>query len=115
MNDQTKKIEVLTTDVDRLRKQNADLQAKLEKAADLKSINTQLATELETSEDDVKAAQGEVQMPKARLAPKAAAPTASNDKALQEKYQSLEEKHRRTETALAEWTELAKVCPRSSS
>jgi hypothetical protein len=113
MNEQTKKIETLTTDVDLLQKQNSDLQAKSEKAVDLERTNTELVTELKASKDDAKAAQGEVQILKATLATKAAVPTVSNDKTLQEKYQTLEEKHRSTETALAEWTELAKVCPRS--
>ncbi|KAJ4401454.1 hypothetical protein N0V91_007888 [Didymella pomorum] len=108
MNEQTKKIETLTTDVDLLQKQNSDLQAKSEKAVDLERTNTELVTELKASKDDAKAAQGEVQILKATLATKAAVPTVSNDKTLQEKYQTLEEKHRSTETALAEWTELAK-------
>jgi len=115
MNDQTRKIEALTTDVDRLRQQNADLQTKLKKVAELEDTITELQRELKTSRDDLKAANSEAQMLKAKLATKIAAPTptASKDKALQEKYQALEEKHRSTETVLAEWTELAKVCWRS--
>lgn len=123
MNDQTKKIEALTADVDRLQKQNADLQAKLEKAAELAKANTELSkakedmvkqldslvAQLNTSKDEAKAAQGEAQMLKTKLATKVAAPVASNDKALLEKVKSLEEKKDSLEAALAEWTELAKV------
>ncbi|KAF1927664.1 uncharacterized protein M421DRAFT_421507 [Didymella exigua CBS 183.55] len=122
MNEQNKKIEVLATDIDRLQKQNADLQAKLEKAAELGNTNIELqkasedlvkrldsiAAELKNSKDDAKAAQNEAQLLKTKLATEAAIPTASNDKASQEKYQALEKKNRSTEAALAEWTELAK-------
>ncbi|KAF3041617.1 hypothetical protein E8E11_001308 [Didymella keratinophila] len=110
MNDQIKKIEALTTDVDRLRKQDVDLQTETEKVAKLEDTITELQRELKTSRDDLKASNSEAQMLKAALATKTAAPTpiASNDKALQEKYHALEEQHRSTETALAEWTELAK-------
>lgn len=123
MNDQTKKIEALTADVDRLQKQDAGLQAKLEKAAELAKANTELSkakedmvkqldsliARLNTSKDEAKAAQGEAQVLKTKLAIKVAAPVASNDKALLEKVKSLEEKKDSLEAALAEWTELAKV------
>ncbi|KAF3047038.1 hypothetical protein E8E12_010685 [Didymella heteroderae] len=122
MNEQTKKIESLTTEIDSLQKQNTDLQTELEKATALEETRSELqkaksdlvkqldsvAAELKKSQDDAKAAQSEVQVLKAELAIKAAAPIVSNHKALQEKYLALEEKHRGTETALAEWTELAK-------
>lgn len=124
LNDQTKEIETFTADVDRLQKQNAHLQARMEKAAELARANTELskvkenmakqldslALQLNNAKDDVKAARGEAQTLKAELATRDTAPVASNDKALLGKIKELEEKKDSLEGALAEWTELAKVC-----
>lgn len=107
MHEQTKKIEALSTDVDRLQKQYGDLQNKLEKATEIEKTIDELQNELKTSRGDSQVAQNETRMLQAKLASKGVAPAAN--KVLQEKYQALEEKHRSTETALAEWTELAKV------
>jgi DNA repair exonuclease SbcCD ATPase subunit len=123
MNDQTKKIEALTADVDRLQKQNADLQLKADKAAELAQANAELSKargalnkqvdslikQLNDAKGDAKAAQSDVHMLKATLATRDAAPAASNDKALQEKFKELKEKKDSLEAELAEWTELAKV------
>jgi len=124
MNDQTKKIEALIADIGRLQKQNADLQTKLEKTAELANINTELSkakgdlsrqvdhliAQLNEANDDAKTAQSNVQMLKAKLATKDTATAIGNDKALLEKVKGLEEKKDSLEAALAEWTELAKVC-----
>lgn len=125
MNDQTKSIEALTADVACLQKQNIDLQAKSEKAAELAQANTKLSkvkealdkqvdslvSQLNDAKSDAKSAQDSVQLLQVKLAAKdAAPPAASNGKALLEKVKSLEEKRDSLEAALAEWTELAKVC-----
>lgn len=106
-----------------LQKQNADLESKLEKAVALEATNTELlkakdelrkqldslAAGLKSSQENVNTAQGEVEMLKARLTTKAATPVTSNDKALLEMVQSLEEKNQSLEAALVDWTKLAKV------
>lgn len=124
LNDQNKKIEALTADVGHLRKRNTDLQVKLEQAAELTNTNNalskakddlskqmdNLAKELNEAKDDAKNMQGKVHMLKAKLAVKDAVLAVGNDKALFEKVKGLEEKRESLEAALAEWTELAKVC-----
>ena len=122
MNGQVKKIEDLTTDIDRLQKQNADLQRKVEKADKLAQTNTVLSKAkeelqkqlvdlkavLSTTKDDAESARAEVQVLKESTS-KVAAPGA-NDKALVQKIKELEEKKNHLETAIGEWSELASVC-----
>ncbi|KAJ4332930.1 hypothetical protein N0V95_009542 [Ascochyta clinopodiicola] len=120
MNEQTKKIEALIADVNSLQKQNSDMQSKLGKAAGLTKVNTELSkakddlskqveylvVQLNEAKDKVK--QGNAQLLEAKLANKDAAPATGNDEALMEKVKELEEKKEDLETALLEWTELAK-------
>jgi hypothetical protein len=121
MNGQVKKIEDLTIDIDRLQKQNTDLQRKMEKAdklaqtnTDLSKVNEELQKQLvdlkamlSTTKDDAESARAEVQVLK-ESTPRVAAPGA-NDKALVQKIKELEEKKNNLEVAIGEWSELASV------
>ena len=118
------KIGILTADVDHLQKQNAGLQAKLEKASELaeankelSKTNSDLARQLDDllglfyeATDDAKAAHVDLKSLGVKLATNDAAAATRNDNALLEKIKRLEEKKKSLEAALAEWAELAKVC-----
>lgn len=122
MNGQAKKIEDLTTNIETLQKQNADLQRKVEKVDKLAQANTDLSQAkeqlqkqlvdlkavLSTTKDDAESARAEVQALKASTS-KVAAPD-TNDKALVQKITELEEKKNKLEVAIGEWSDLASVC-----
>jgi regulator of replication initiation timing len=88
----------------------AKANAELSRARDdlVKQVDD-LTAQLSSAKDDAKVAQCDVETLKTKLAMKDAVPATSNDKALLEKVKELEEKKESLETALAEWTELAKV------
>ncbi|KZM22364.1 uncharacterized protein EKO05_0007741 [Ascochyta rabiei] len=120
VNEQTKKIQTLIADGDRLLKQNTDMQTKLEKATGLAKTSAELSkikedlskqvenlvVQLDEAKDEVK--KGNVQLLKAKQATKDDVPAAGNVRALLEKVKRLEEKKEDLEAALSEWTELAK-------
>ncbi|KAH6625412.1 hypothetical protein C7974DRAFT_360584 [Boeremia exigua] len=121
-NDQTKMIEALTADVDRLQKQNTDLQSKAKNAAELAKTNDELSNakkamgqqldsltvQLNHAKEDMTAAQDEVQKLQVEVASKVAAPVPATDEDLLQQVKALEEQKITLEGTLAEWTQLAK-------
>ena len=100
------------------------MQAKLEKASELAEANTELSKAnddltrqlnglfklFNEDKDDAKAGRVDLQIFKPKYAINDTTAATRNDEALLEKIKGLEEKKDSLEAALAEWTELAKVC-----
>lgn len=114
-------IEDLTTSVDTLQRQNADLQRRVEKADKLAQANADLSKAKEelqkqlvdlkavfsTTKDDAESARAEVQVLKENTSK--VTTTGTSDKALVQKVKELEEKKKDLEVAIGDWSDLASV------
>ncbi|OSS51785.1 hypothetical protein B5807_03350 [Epicoccum nigrum] len=119
MSEQVKMIEDLTTSVDTLQRQNADLQRRVEKADKLAQANADLSKAKEelqkqlvdlkavfsTTKDDAESARAEVQVLKENTSK--VTTTGTSDKALVQKVKELEEKKKDLEVAIGDWSDLA--------